>query len=310
MTAEAKKKLNTAISIEKWEKLDQEIFRKNRTNANSECHMRNFSLSDTASYLECVNRKDIDPEKLYLALNRAILARDLMMEEIITGERCSAKFDKSFKEDLSDIIKHTSKLCAILGIDENDEIKINWSGKKAFYPNSKRKEEKPKRKDNLYWGLSTMAFGHTKWAIPSEVLKRARGENPFSFPFFANHLQDIARDINFLRIVAKNMQKELQNDRAVMDSDYYNKGISFGLTPDQWIIGRKLPEIYRESFSKEPQIARERGDENTEPYGEGIDFIMWCLEKMGISLSKETVTKYYYKYRIVPDAEKSQSVPM
>ncbi|MGQ0526670.1 MAG: hypothetical protein ACT4OY_01350 [Alphaproteobacteria bacterium] len=297
MTAKTK----ASIPIKAWEKLVQKISNKERTKANSEYHIQNFSRSDTAAYLERVNRKDIDPEKLYLELNRAVLFRDLMMDEILSGERCSPQFDKAFKDDLVKIIKHTKKLCDILGVDRNGEIEINWSGQKAFYSYFKRKEGKPKRKDNLHWGLSIMGFTNKKWTIPAKVLKRAQREHPFGFPVFTDRLKDIARDINFLRVVAENMQNVIQGDRAVMDSDYYRSAVSFGMTPEEWMIGRKLPEIYKEFFGGDPQIVRSR-IEGGEPHGDGLHFLMWCLERIGISLSKETVTTYYYNNRIGSNA--------
>jgi hypothetical protein len=272
-----------------------EIPNKGRTKTHSEYYMQNFSCADMAAYLERINRKDIDPENLYLELNRAVLTRDLMMTEIVSGERCSSQFNKAFKDDLSQIIKHTKKLCDILGVDRDGTIEINLSGQKALYSHSKRTEEKPKRKDNLYWGFSIMGFTWVQWIIPAEVLKRA--PSSFGFPFFNNHLKNIARDINFLRVVAENMEVVLQNDQPVMDSDYYRDGISFDMTPEEWLIGRRLPKIYKEFFGDDPQIVRPKLEEG-EPYGDGLDFLMWCLERMGVSLSKETVITYYYKNRI------------
>ncbi|MCF8496355.1 MAG: hypothetical protein K9G62_06790 [Alphaproteobacteria bacterium] len=139
-----------------------EISEKGRTKANSEYHMQNFSYSDTAEYLKSVNCTDIDAEKLYLALNRAVLNLDLMNDEIITGERCGDKFNENFKDDLAEIKKYTRKLCTLLGVEQDGEIK-SASGSKAFYPDTQSPGDKPNSIDNLYWGLSVVGLSNSAW---------------------------------------------------------------------------------------------------------------------------------------------------
>jgi len=116
--------------------------------------MLNFSLLDTEKYLKEINRMDVNAEGLYLELNKAILEMDLMRDEIVTAQRCSLQFNTAFQEDLIEIIKHTKKLCEILGVEESGVIKANYNGAKAQYAYTKTQNEKPNRKDNLYWGLS------------------------------------------------------------------------------------------------------------------------------------------------------------
>lgn len=271
-----------------------EISKENRTKANSEYHMRNFSYDDTKEYLNRVNRADIDPEKLYLALNRAVLNLDLINDEIIIGVRCGDKFNENFKNDLAEIKKQTRKLCQILGVEKDGKIK-SASGSRGLYPNIQAAGNKPNSIDNLYWGLTTIALSNSEWIKPANNLETSHDTQSFGWPAFADRIKSIGQEINFLRAISEKMLDGLQNGGLVMDSEYYRNGIDFGLTGEQWLIGRKLPEIYEEFFGESLPISRIN---KKQPHGEGVNFLMWCVDRIGLDYTKNTVVSYYYDYRI------------
>jgi len=115
--------------------------------------------------------------------------------------------------------------------------------------------------------------------------------------------------LNYLRAVAEAINRGLTRDKPVLDSHYYREGVSYGLTPEQWLIARKLPEIYQKFFGAPPSIIRPR-DKDGQPYGDGLKFLMWCLKRSGCEFSAETVTSYYFKYRIGSKPKKRLSDPM
>lgn len=271
-----------------------------RERSHSEYFMVNFSLAETKKYLEKVDRPDVDAEGLNLALHRAILVMDQMRGELVMAERFSAKGIKNFQEDLSAIIKHAKKLCEILGVEESGMIKANYDGSKARYAHADTLNQKPNRADNLYWGLTLIALLNGKKIEAINQLQVPNAVESFGSPHFSDRIKDIGQDINLLRAIAENVRKLTTGGKAVFDSDYYSAGVSYGLTPDQWIIARMLPEIYEDFFGVPLHITRDRVDQL--PYGRGLEFLIWCLTRIGITLSRETVCKYYYDYRIVSDA--------
>lgn len=271
-----------------------EISEENRTKTHSEYYIRNFSYDDTKEYLNNVNRADIDPEKLYLALNRAVLNLDLINDEIFTGVRCNDKFNEHFKNDLAEIKKHTRKLCKILGVEKDGDIK-RASGSRALHTNTQSAGDKPNSIDNLYWGLTSIALSNSEWIKSANNLKTLHDTQSFAWPAFADRIKIIGQEINFLNAISEKILDGLQNDRLLMDFEYYRDGIDFGLTGEQWLIGRKLPEIYKEFFGKPLPIS---GPKNKKPHGEGVDFLMWCLDRVGLNYKRSTVVRYYYDYRI------------
>lgn len=272
-----------------------EISEENRTIANSEYHMKNFSHDDTLDYLKTVNRTDIDPEKLYLALNRSTLNLDLINGEIIFGKRCTDEFNEKFKKDLSDISKYTQKLCEILGVKEDGEIGTS-NGVKASYPNfDSISAEKPKPTDDLYWAIGVAALSDQSLGENANKLKTSHYNQTYGWPAFDERIKSIGQEINYLRAISIHIRNTLNGDKKVFDSDFYQEKIDYGLTAEQWLIGRKLPEIYEGFFGKNLPIS---GRTSKEPHGEGIDFLIWCLGRIGLEYKKTTIRDYYYKYRI------------
>lgn len=268
-----------------------------RAKAHSEYYMTNFNLADTNTYLTKVKRRDISAEDLYLELNKGILDMDLMRREIISADFHSPKFNKQFQENIAHVIKHTRKLCELLGVQENGEIE-HYYGQKARYAHTKHSAKKPQASENLYSGLSILGLSNSAWFKPALQMKTPKKNQSFGFPDFSNRLESIAQEINFLRFIAEQARAGTSGGKSVMqDDEYYKEKRSYELSPEQWMIARKLPQIYQDFFGTQPQVSRSRM--GSKPRGAGLHFFMWCLKRMDISLTKETVCKYYYDHRIV-----------
>jgi hypothetical protein len=141
-----------------------------------------------------------------------------------------------------------------------------------------------------------VALSKKEWLKSMTQLKTPYPIPTLGYPNFTDRIKGIAQEINLLRVIAESIRKGTAGDKSIVEDDYYRAGVSFGLTPEQWIVGRKLPQIYESFFGSPPQINRSRDGEP--PYGKGLDFLMWCLDGIGIALTKETVCTYYYDHRI------------
>jgi hypothetical protein len=61
--------------------------------------------------------------------------------------------------------------------------------------------------------------------------------------------------------------------------------------PTVWLIGWKLPQIYRLTFDRSFRVSRMESESGTR-YGPGVRFVLAALQRAGIDVSPETVIKY------------------
>ena len=81
-------------------------------------------------------------------------------------------------------------------------------------------------------------------------------------------------------------------------SDYEEMGLfrlKDGETPESWLIGKYLPELYADHFEKPFGISKPPAE--GEPFGPGIRFVQACLTQWGFAKSSWAIEQVYDRYR-------------